>query len=68
MAHKKIGWLANATMKDNGIFASNGEALISGKFDKAAQDAFNGKAKKEVKVEKPKAEKKESNIKKIFKK
>jgi len=64
MAHKKIGWLANATMKDNGIFASNGEALISGKFDKSAQDAFNGKAKKE----KPKAEKKESNIKKIFKK
>lgn len=45
MAHKKVGWLANATMTDHGIFNSNGEALISGRFDKAAQDEFNGKPK-----------------------
>lgn len=55
MAHKKVGWLANTTMTDNGIFASNGEALISGKFTKAAQDEFNGKpkAKKVVEAKKP---------------
>jgi glutaredoxin 2 len=59
MAHRKEGWLANTTMTDHGIFASNGEALISGRFAKSAQDEFNGKpkAKKVVEAKKPVATK-----------
>jgi len=57
MAHTRVGWLANATMKDNGIFADNGEMLVSGKFDSDAQAAFNPKAaKKETKKAKKKSE------------
>jgi hypothetical protein len=46
MAIKKIGWLSNATMKDNGVFSDSGEKLVSGRFDKKACDAFNGVEKK----------------------
>jgi len=59
MAIKKIGWLAKATMKDNGVFSDSGECLVSGRFDKNACDAFNGKPKKVV-VEK------KSTVKKMF--
>ncbi len=59
MAHTKAGWLADATMKDNGIFADNGEMLVSGKFDSDAQNAFNGKpAKKKKEVKKEEVKKK----------
>ena len=54
MAHTRVGWLANATMKDNGIFADNGEMLVSGKFDSDAQAAFNPKAAKKDKNRKKK--------------
>lgn len=72
MAHKKVGWLKDATMKSEGIFADNGEKLVSGNFDKKAQDAFNGKPKKKKTTKKAKVEEKETGIvekiKKKFKK
>lgn len=61
MAHKKVGWLKDSTMKADGIFSPSGEKLVSGNFDKKAQDEFNGKKKKAEK-------KKESLTSKIKKK
>jgi len=48
MAYTRVGWLANATMKDNGIFADNGEMLVSGKFDSDTQKSFNPKSEKKA--------------------
>lgn len=50
MAHKKIGWLKDTNMKDNGIFSSTGEKLVSGTFTTETQNEFNGKPKQVVKA------------------
>jgi len=49
---KRVGWLAAATMKSNGIFSDGGECLCSGRFTPEQCADFNPTVKVAPKKEK----------------